>query len=88
MNKDFMREINRIANEILKTPSYRYYKDSKRNQYFWTTTPLYKNGRKRFASGIYRYLKTKKQWVLRKKVYHAKRYKAKERAWKLYQKAN
>jgi hypothetical protein len=70
----------------VSTPDYRYFhhKGSK-DQYFWTTEVVKHNGKKCFASGIYRYLKTKKQWKLTNETYHAKRKDAKARALKLWE---
>lgn len=82
-----VKKINQIISTEFRSPSYRYFQDKKKNMYFWTTEPVIKDGFKRFASGIYRYRKTRKQWILTKKIYHAKRNKAKARALKLYNKA-
>ena len=65
-------------------PRYRYFQDHKQNRYIWTTEPTILDGKKRWESAVYRYYKGKKQWVLKKKVYHARRSKAKERAYRLY----
>jgi hypothetical protein len=77
-----------IASFMPRSPSYRYYikKDSK-DRFFWTTEPLtIRKGdavRKRWASGVYKYKKGKKMWVLRSKCLHATRKGAKLRADRL-----
>jgi hypothetical protein len=48
------------------SPAYRYfYHKGNKDQYFWTTEVVKHNGKYRYASGIYRYLKTKGaiQWI-------------------------
>jgi len=69
---------------VTRMPKYRYYcyKGSD-DQYFWTVETVKHNGKDRYASGIYRYLKTKKQFKLTKERYHTKRKDAKARALKL-----
>ena len=80
--------LNQLLQQYMpRSPHYRYFQDAKKNMYFWTTEPMQHKGRKRFVSGVYRYYKTKKCWIAKKKVYHAKRYKAKERALRLLNKA-
>ena len=62
-----------------RSPSYRYFcRPGSKDRYFWTTEKINHNGRPRFVAGIYRYLKTRKQFKLIKRVGFAKRYKAKE----------
>ncbi len=70
----------------MRTPSYRYFshKGSK-DQYFWTTEAVKHNGKLRFASGIYRYLKSRQRYKLTHEVYQAKRKAAKARALKLWE---
>ena len=59
---------------------YIYYQGGKSGQdkYFWTTKKVNHKGKPRYVAGIYRYLKTKKQWKMVKKIGFAKRYKAKQ----------
>ena len=87
------RELENIINSdpvlrslfTTRTPSYRYFHHKGSNdQYFWTTEPVKHNGKMRFASGIYRYLKTKKAFRLTQAGYHAKRKDAKARALRLW----
>lgn len=45
--------------------SYRYYSHKgSRDQYFYTTQKINHKGKKRYLSGIYRYLSSKKTWKL------------------------
>jgi len=87
--QEAMRIMNKVARELglfgSRQPNYRYYAyDKVGDRYFYTTTKINRNGRPRFVSGIYRYLKTKKQWKLLKEAGHAKRRDADERAERLY----
>lgn len=90
--EDFLNALNKMANDILgpclRQPRYRFWQDKNKNRYCWTTekTRNSKNNRQQFASWVYRYFKTKKRWVLKKQVFHAKRTKAKDRAWRMYDK--
>ncbi len=85
--------INRLAQDdptwgrfLTKSPAYRYYHHrGNKDQYFWTTDAVQHNGKLRFASGIYRYIKTQKAWKLTKQHYHAKRKDAKVRAYQLWE---
>jgi len=87
--------INRLAKDdpswgrfIQRTPSYRYfYIKGSKDQYFWTTEPVKHNGQRRFASGIYKFIKSKNQFKLTNEKYHAKRKDAKARAFAFYNKA-
>jgi hypothetical protein len=93
MNKNmepFLKELNQALAEEFRSPNYRYFTDKKGNRYFWTTEPITKDGKKRFISGVYKCRKDPKvkQFKLTKQIYHAKRYKAKERALKLLNKTN
>jgi len=67
-----------------RMPSYRYFSVGK-DQYFWTTEAVKHGGKPRYASGIYRYLKTKKAFKLVNERYHVKRKDAKARALKLWE---
>ena len=71
-----------------RTPSYRYfYHKGNKDMFFWTTEAITHNGKPRYASGTYRYLKTKKQWRLTGERYHALRKDAKARALQLFKEA-
>ena len=86
--------INRLAQDdptwgrfLTHTPSYRYYhKRGNKDRYFWTTQTVKYNGKLRFASGIYKHIKTKNALKLTQERYHAKRKDAKARALALYNK--
>jgi hypothetical protein len=70
----------------VSSPDYRYFHHKgSEDQYFWTTEAVKHGSKMRYASGIYRYLKTKKQWKLINETYHAKRKDAKARALKLWE---
>lgn len=72
-----------------RTPSYRYfYHKGSKHQYFWTTEPVKHNGKMRFVSGIYRYIKTQQVYKLTNERYHARRKDAKARALKLWELAS
>ena len=78
---------------LRRQPAYRYfyikgYPDKLYpHRFFWTTEPINHKGRKRFASGIYKYLKAKQAFKLTEVKYHVKRKDAKARALSLYYKA-
>jgi hypothetical protein len=77
-----------IQRVMPRQPSYRYFqRQGSKDRYFWTTEKINHKNKPRFVAGIYRYLKTKKQFKLVKKVGFAKRYKAKEWALKAKEKA-
>jgi hypothetical protein len=80
-----------IANLFQPTrqPRYRYFnhKGSK-NQYFWTVETIKHNGKQRYASGIYKYIKSKNQFRLTNEQYHAKRKDAKARALELWERVS
>jgi len=93
LGQELANTINRLAQDdptwgrfLTHTPSYRYYyiKGSK-DRYFWTTQTVKHNGNLRFASGVYKYLKTKNALKLTQERYHAKRRDAKARAYQLYE---
>ena len=70
---------------LVRSPSYRYYyREGLKDQCFWTTETVLHNGKPRYASGIYKYLKSKKAYKLTVPRYHAKRKDAKARAHSLY----
>lgn len=75
-----MDEVNRlIARMMPRSPSYRFFRrPGSEDRYFWTTEKINHKDRPRYVAGIYRHLKTKKQWKLIKKVGFTRRYKAKE----------
>jgi len=87
--------INRLAQDdsswgrfLTRTPAYRYFRiKGSENEYFWTTEPVKHNGHNRFASGIYKFIKSKQQLRLTDEKYHAKRKDAKARALILRNKA-
>ena len=87
--------INRLAQDdptwrqfLRRQPNYRYFHiKGGKDEYFWTTEPISHNGHKRFASGIYKFIKSKQQWRLTKEKYHAKRKDAKARALALWREA-
>ena len=99
LNQEGVREITDIVNRLAqddptwnrflrRQPSYRYFHiKGSNNQYFWTTEPLIHKGHKRFASGIYRFIKSKQSYRLTHEKYHAKRQDAKARALALYNEA-
>lgn len=69
------------------SPALRYYHHKPKptsDWYFWTTESVGKNGKRRYSSGIYKYLKSKKCRKLTNAKYHAKRRDAKARAYQLY----
>ena len=73
---------------LRRQPSYRYFHiKGSQDEYFWTTEPVKHNGHKRFASGIYKFIKSKQLFRLTKEKYHAKRKDAKARALELRNKA-
>lgn len=84
--------INRLAQDdptwgrfLARTPAYRYFhKRGSKDCYFWTTQKVRHNGKLQFASGIYKYLKTKNALKLTQEHYHAKRKDAKARAYQFY----
>lgn len=68
--------------------SYRYYSNKgSRDQYFYTVNKISHKGKKRYLSGIYRYLSSKKSWKLIESSVagHAKKRDAMKRAWKKQQ---
>lgn len=90
------QELNNIINRVRETdptfgdcfmrrmPTYRYfYNKGSEDRFFWTVETVKHNGKDKYASGIYRYIKTKRQFKLIKEQYHAKRKDAKARALKL-----
>ena len=88
------RELENIINSdatlrglfTTRTPSYRYFHHKgSEDQYFWTTESVKHNRKMRFASGVYRCLKTKKAFRLTRAGYHAKRKDAKARALRLWE---
>ena len=95
--KDVERAFNEIVRDVFpefcaREPSYRYFSrrghPNDSDMYFWTTESVQRGGKPRYASGIYRHLKTKRQWKLTSERYHALRKDAKARALALYKEAN
>lgn len=87
-----MNEINRLMMRHAprsSQPRYRFWSDQKDNRYFWTVerTMDRKKDKLRFASGMYRYFKTKKQYTLKRVAYHNRRKAAKARAYRMYEQA-
>ena len=89
-----METVNQMFNKLIAqdpylskmftSPSYRFYSNKNKDRYFYTVGKVkHKNGLK-YVAGIYRFLKTKKQYKLVKRIGFAKRYKAKEKAYQLY----
>ena len=102
MNKleaKFAQEAANIINRLAETdpswqklfprlPAYRYFRiKGSEDECFWTTESVKHNGHRRFASGIYKFIKSRQAWRLTKPKYHAKRKDAKARALTLYSKA-
>jgi len=93
--KDLAETINRLAQDgptwnrfLTRMPRYRYfYIKGCKDEFFWTTETVRHNGKPRYVSGIYRYIKTRKTLKLTNERYHAKRQDAKARALKLKQEA-
>jgi len=96
-----MDRINKVFKEIIQNdpvlrnrfmtvqPSYRYfYHKGCKDQYFWTTEAVKHNGKMRYASGIYKYIKSRNAFKLMNERYHAKRKDAKSRALELYHSTN
>jgi len=85
--------INRLAQSdptwgkyISRQPRYRYFPArGSRHEYFWTTEPVNHQGRPRYASGIYRFVKSKQHYKLTNAKYHARRRDAKARALQLWE---
>jgi len=70
------------------SPSYRYFhRRGSKDRYFWTTQTVQHNGKSRYVSGIYKYLKTPNALKLTQRHHHAKRADAKARALELYNKS-
>jgi len=94
LSRNITREFNRIIaehfpNMFTRQASYYYYTDGhSKNRYFYTTQKINHKGKMRYVSGVYRYLKGKKQWVPRKLAGSAKKKRAMARADKLAQKAS
>ena len=62
-----------------RSPRYRFFRSpGSQDRYFWTSEKINHKDRPRYVAGIYRHLKTKKQWKLIKQVGFTRRYKAKE----------
>ncbi len=72
-----------------QSASYRYYQGKNKDQYFYTTEKMNHKGNQRYVVGVYRYLKSKKQWkCMKHKVGFAKKKLAMAAAYKWYQKEN
>jgi len=55
------------------SPAYTYWEDRKKNQWFYTKEKIMHKGRMRYVAGKYRFLKTKGQYNLVKRVGFAKK---------------
>ena len=89
MNEEKMFELlNREYGKLVSSPRYRFWEDKNKNRFFYTIEKANHNGKSRYIAGIYRFLKTKKQWKLVKTVGFAKKFKAKDWAYKNYSKSN
>lgn len=65
--------------------NYTYWKNKQtQDMYFYTTHRIYRKGKPRFVSGVYRYIKTKKMWRHIKEAGHAKKKDAIARAYRLF----
>ena len=73
-------EVVRALRDLMpRSPSYRFFRrPGSEDRYFWTTEKINHKDHPRYVAGIYRHLKTKKQWKLIKKVGFSRRYKAKQ----------
>lgn len=89
LGEDVQRKMTELWNEVVGSPArYMCWTDKRGSEYFHTVEKVKDpKGRMRYASGIYRHIKSKNQLILRKQVYHSKKWKAIERAYKLYCKA-
>lgn len=86
-SNEALAQVNRMFAKMLpSSPSYRYY-SHKKDRYFWTTEKIKHGQGRKYVAGIYRFLKTKNQLKLVKRVGFSKRYKAKAWANKEYLKS-
>ena len=70
---------------VVTQPAYRFfYRKGMKDQCFWTTETVQHKGKPKYASGVYKYLKTRKAYKLTQERYHAKRRDAKARARELF----
>ena len=84
LESDLNEMLARVFPAVVQ-PAYRYfYHKGQKDRYFWTTETVQHNGKSRYASGIYKYLKSRKAYKLTRERYHAKRKDAKARAQQLY----
>jgi hypothetical protein len=83
------RKLLELWDQVVGTqPNYLYWSDKKGNQYFHTTEKVNHNGKPRYASGIYRYFKKGNVYKARNLSYHATKWRAVERAYKMVCKAD
>ena len=83
-----MEAMNRIFGNMMvsKEARWRYYQNKEtKDRYFYTTEKINHKGTPRYAAGIYRYLKSKKQWKMVKQVGFAKKKRAIEWARKSWE---
>ena len=93
LTEERLEEVKEIVDRALaksgltsREPRYAYWEVGK-DRYFWTIEPVVHEGKKRFVSGIYRYIKSKNAFKLTRERYHKRRKDAKARAWQLFQEA-
>jgi hypothetical protein len=69
----------------VRQPAYRYFSvRGCKDMFFWTTEAITHKGKRRYASGIYKYAASRKTYRLTRAKYHAQRKDAKTRASSLY----
>jgi len=72
-HKNALDVINRVFGQMFSSPSYRYFENENKDRYFYTCKKINHKGSPRYVAGIYRYIKTKKQWKIVKRVGFAKK---------------
>ena len=84
--QDIMRTNPEFGKAFMRRqPNYRYFPvKGSHDQPFWTVEPICLRGKKRYASGIYKHIKSRGIMKLTKPRYHLKRKDAKARALKLW----
>ena len=93
LGQDVGNIITRLAQDdptwnrfLSMSPAYRYFHHKgSQDRYIWTTQTVKHNNAERYASGIYKYIKTKDILKLTHSKYHARRKDAKARALTLYE---
>ncbi len=79
-----VKMINKVFASMFTSPAFKYWSSEKKDKYFYTKEKINHNGNPRYVAGIYRFLKTKKQWKLIKRVGFAKKKKAIDWAYSAY----